>query len=156
MTYYYKQFVISGTPRYPGHRVEFNELRCFIGLDVHPTDESSFQDSTYRFSLAMIRKDSELCTEANKDMFSSVELTVLTLSIPGTTFEMHDLYPLERTEPAPCIVVYRFAPVTISDTVDAVTIGVTLSYVMNGTRSVEDTTVSLFRLTGKGRELVGD
>ena len=151
-TFYYKQFVIRGTPRYSDAFIAFKEFTCSVHIEIQPSDEKSYRDSTYQVWLSIFRKATESCTDRHREIFETLELSEFTLAYDGLSNNIRIGVQSQEREPERCYVELLCNPLTIDDSVDSLSVRLAISYRVGESTAVADTTVSLFRLTGKEKE----
>lgn len=150
-TFYYKQFVVSGTPRSPSPAIRMQDMWCFFHVDAITRDPASFTDSTYKVSVSLLRAAAEDCSPVWQELFATVHLERFHLKA-GERDIWADSLPRRGDSLGSCWVEWRFPDLTISDSVDTIVVDLSLSYMMNHIAHTTDTSVALFRLTGKERE----
>lgn len=151
-TFYYKQFVIGGTPRGPRSEISSNDMWWSFCVDVQPRNGSMYRDSTYAIQLAVYREAESECSDNWAKRFASIRVNKLVLAFADAEVDVAQRMnePIEVI--SPCYMIWRYAPLTIPDSIDTVTIALSSTYMENGAPMVFDTTVCLIRQTGKERE----
>jgi hypothetical protein len=148
-TYYYKEFIVDGKPRRPGHIVELNGLSCGIRLDAEAHDAAGFEDSVYTFRISVGRYASDCGVPWKK--------AIAEMNVSGTYLQIVDKrLPTELDSIVnfrPCQKYWYFSPVTISDSTSEVILHLKLGYALGDQIDGIDTTLILRRMTGKQREI---
>ena len=156
LTFYYKEFVVAGKPRTPSGLVDFRHLVLGIDIDGRPSNEESFRDSTYYISLGLFRHPGE-CTDKWRSALKTAKLGRFILRFSGTQVDMKEhVTETEWGYVEFCSVDWDFDKLIISDKVDTIYATVTVDYEVDGVHAAIDTTVALYRLTGKEKEIWKD
>ncbi len=74
-TFYYKLFVVGGTPRYPELAIEIDSMWCYFKIEVDAHDKQSFQDSSYQMEVRLLPNSQRECaSDKYKKIFETVQL----------------------------------------------------------------------------------
>ena len=152
-TFYYKRFVVGGSPRGPNPAIRIDDMTCYFEIDAIPTDRHSFEDSVYQVSVSLFTGASGRCQSDRVQSFKTLQLDRFSLQINDSLVEISDRL-ISREELGPCWIDWRYPSITISDHVSSLAVGISLSYQSGDSSIVRDTLVTLIRQTGKERELV--
>jgi hypothetical protein len=148
LNYYYKQFVVGGKPRYPVHVFYWeDDFSSGIHIDVDPTDEVSFRDSVYNVSISLTRHD---CRDGWLELFASSHFSKKRIRYNDTTIELSQDSVVSYSD---CDRVWYFHEIILPDTLDTIQLDLRLDYVKEGVSTTRDTTINLFRLEGKKKDM---
>lgn len=149
-TSFHKAFVVGGEPKRFSQIVHTHEFMLGISLDAFPSNESTYRDSSYAFTLS-VTKYSQDCTAEWSTFIRSLELESLSLTDGSATIAA----ALDSVEHfAPCMTYWHFRDVIIPDMSDTLTMHMRLHYAENNQSKTLDTTIELYRIQAKYREMM--
>ena len=156
MTFYYKEFVVSGTPRYPNQVVHLEGLLLAFQVDARPSDAQSYRDSIYFVNLSLIR-DQAKCNDQWIAAIQSAVVREFFLVYDNSNVNMQERFKKKELAPSGvCWVQWDYEKIMIPDIVDTVRASVVIQYQLAQEPIVLDTTIDLYRLTGKEKEIWKD
>jgi hypothetical protein len=127
-------------------------MTCYFEIDALPTDRGSFEDSIYQVSVSLFTEASDKCQGDRVRSFQTLHLDHFSMQAKDFLVEISEQL-ISREELGPCWIMWRFPPLTISDHVTSLAVEISLSYQYGDSTIVRDTLVTLFRQTGKEREI---
>lgn len=153
-TFYCKQFVVSGTPRYPNEAIRARGLYWFVKIDAEPTNRVQYCDSIYRVNISVSRAANETCDDGWRVILRSMELREFVICFAKTKINETEYLKLkDDSNISTCTIRWRFEPVIIPDSMDTILVNLMAEYVDDTGPKILDTTISLVRLTEKALDV---
>jgi hypothetical protein len=161
VTLYHKCFVNSTNRDATNGAICISGMQCYIHVDAmslgelpYKYQQKAYNDSTFMVSIDILKerpyKDSIMWV----DVFRTLAIEKLSLNYSSMKIEPEIQSNIHTKHQDPCWLTWRYNSIVIPESIDTIRVELQISYKRDDKVTIVDTTVNLFRMMGKKKDIV--